>query len=193
MSRSSPIRKTIAEILAELSRQRRRRPAWRCARNLAAKAFARTAAYDAAIAGWFAQSLDIAAPRHFAIGGRLAEELRYGENPHQKAALLSSPASPARRGHRTAAAGQATVVQQHQRHRRRLRARREFDPARSAAVAIIKHANPCGVATGADARARPIDRALACDPVSAFGGIIALNRELDAAGRARRSSRSSPR
>jgi phosphoribosylaminoimidazolecarboxamide formyltransferase/IMP cyclohydrolase len=148
-------------------------------KTLAARAFARTAAYDAAVAGWFAQTLEISAPRHFAIGGRLAEALRYGENPHQKAALYRTAAT--RPGVTT-----ATQLQGKQLSWNNINDTDaafelvcEFDPSGSAAVAIIKHANPCGVAA-AHSLTQAFEAALACDPVSAFGGIIALNRELDA-------------
>jgi phosphoribosylaminoimidazolecarboxamide formyltransferase/IMP cyclohydrolase len=147
-------------------------------KTLAARAFARTAAYDAAIAGWFAQTLDIAAPRHFAIGGRISEELRYGENPHQTAALYRTPA--ARPGVATARQLQGKQLSWNNINDTdaAFELVSEFDPVRCAAVAIIKHANPCGVAT-APSLSQAFDAALACDPVSAFGGIIALNRELD--------------
>ena len=92
--------------------------------KLAAKAYARTAAYDAAISNWFAQQLGDAAPAFRAFGGKLAEALRYGENPHQPAAFYRAPASAPRRRHRAAGAGQAALLQQHQRHRRGLRMRR---------------------------------------------------------------------
>ena len=87
-------------------------------RRLAAKAYARTAAYDAAIANWFADELGERAPDYRAFGGRLIEELRYGENPHQSAAFYRTPDRALRRRHRAAGAGQAALLQQHQRHRR---------------------------------------------------------------------------
>ena len=89
-------------------------------RRLAAKAYARTAAYDAAISNWFAAELSDAAPDFRAFGGRLAEALRYGENPHQTAAFYRTRRCPRRRRHRPPAAGQAALLQQHQRHRRGL-------------------------------------------------------------------------
>ncbi len=149
--------------------------------TLAARAFARTAAYDAAIASWFSRQPEIAAPRHFAIGGKLLEQLRYGENPHQSASLYRTPEQ--RPGVAT-----ATQIQGKQLSWNNLNDTdaafelvSEFSPMDSAAVAIIKHANPCGVAT-APTLAQAFAAALACDPVSAFGGIIALNRPLDAIG-----------
>jgi len=148
-------------------------------RRLSAKAFARTAAYDAAIANWFANELGNEAPDYRAVGGRLIEELRYGENPHQSAAFYRTP--EARRG--VASARQAQGKQLSYNNINDTDAAyecvAEFDPARTAACAIIKHANPSGVAEG-DNLLAAYRKALACDPVSAFGGIVALNRTLDA-------------
>jgi phosphoribosylaminoimidazolecarboxamide formyltransferase/IMP cyclohydrolase len=149
-------------------------------RRLAAKAFARTAAYDAAIANWFARELGETAPDFRAFGGRLLKKLRYGENPHQSAAFYCTP----ERRFGVATARQLQGKQLSYNNINDTDAAyecvAEFDPARTAACAIIKHANPCGVAEGGtllDA----YRKALACDPVSAFGGIVALNRTLDAA------------
>ena len=88
--------------------------------KLAAKAYARTAAYDAAISNWFADRLHDSAPDYRAFGGKLLQSLRYGENPHQSAAFYKTPNERYRRRHRAADAGQGTVLQQHQRHRRGL-------------------------------------------------------------------------
>ena len=148
--------------------------------RLAAKAYARTAAYDAAIANWFAGELGERAPDYRSFGGRLIEELRYGENPHQSAAFYATP--DRRLG--VASARQAQGKQLSYNNINDTDAAyecvAEFDPARTAACAIIKHANPCGVAEG-DSLMDAYRKALACDPVSAFGGIVALNRTLDAA------------
>ena len=148
-------------------------------RRLAAKAYARTAAYDAAIANWFAGTLDDLAPDYRAFGGRLIEKLRYGENPHQSAAFYRTP--DLRFG--VASARQAQGKQLSYNNINDTDAAyecvAEFDPARTAACAIVKHANPCGVAEGGSLT-DAYRRALACDPVSAFGGIVALNRRLDA-------------
>ena len=148
-------------------------------RRLAAKAFARTAAYDAAISGWFAASLDDRLPPWRSFAGQLAETLRYGENPHQSAALY-------RTGDRRPGVATARQLQGKQLSYNNINDTdaayelvAEFDPAVSAAVAIIKHANPCGVAT-ATTLAEAYRKALRTDPVSAFGGIVALNRPLDA-------------
>ena len=146
-------------------------------RKLAAAAYARTGAYDAAISGWFAGQLGDIFPRRIAVGGELKQVLRYGENPHQQAAFYTGGAP--RIGIAT-----ATQVQGKELSFNNLN---DTDAAfelvsefTEPAVAIIKHANPCGVAQGKDV-ADAYARALRCDPVSAFGGIIAVNRTLDAA------------
>jgi len=148
-------------------------------RRLAAKAIARTSAYDAAIANWFAAQLKDDSPAWRAFGGRLVEKLRYGENPHQSAAFYKSP-------ERRFGVASARQVQGKELSYNNINdtdaayeCAAEFDPARTAAVAIIKHANPCGVAEG-KSLLEAYRKALACDPVSAFGGVIALNRPLDA-------------
>ncbi|HEX2449300.1 MAG TPA: bifunctional phosphoribosylaminoimidazolecarboxamide formyltransferase/IMP cyclohydrolase [Methyloceanibacter sp.] len=148
-------------------------------KTLAARAFARTAAYDAAIATWLAAKLGERTPKTIAIAGTLVEALRYGENPHQWAAFFRS-------GERRFGVATAIQVQGKELSYNNLNDTdaayelvAEFDPKESAAVAIIKHANPCGVALGATL-AEAYAKALACDPTSAFGGIVALNRNLDA-------------
>jgi phosphoribosylaminoimidazolecarboxamide formyltransferase/IMP cyclohydrolase len=148
-------------------------------RRLAAKAFARTAAYDAAIANWFAGQLADPAPDYRAFGGRLIETLRYGENPHQSAAFYRTP--ELRFGVSTARQAQGKQLSYNNINDTdaAFECVAEFDPVRTAACAIIKHANPCGVAEG-ESLLDAYRKALACDPVSAFGGIVALNRTLDA-------------
>ena len=148
-------------------------------RELAAKAYARTAAYDAAISGWFAGQIGDESPGILTASGSLVETLRYGENPHQSAAFYRN--AEARPGVATArqAQGKALSYNNLNDTDAAYELVAEFDPARSAAVAIIKHANPCGVATGAT-HAEAYAKALVCDPVSAFGGIVALNGPLDA-------------
>jgi len=148
-------------------------------KKLAAKAYARTAAYDAAISNWFGQQLTDPAPTWRTIGGRLAEALRYGENPHQSAAFYRTP-------DRRFGVATARQVQGKQLSYNNINDTdaayecvAEFDPKRTAACAIIKHANPCGVAEGASLL-DAYRKALACDQTSAFGGIVALNRKLDA-------------
>jgi phosphoribosylaminoimidazolecarboxamide formyltransferase/IMP cyclohydrolase len=149
-------------------------------RRLAAKAYARTAAYDAAIANWFAGEVGEATPAWRAVGGALAEALRYGENPHQTAAFYRTP-------DRRFGVSTARQVQGKQLSYNNLNDTdaayecvAEFDPRRTAACVIVKHANPSGVAEGASLL-DAYRKALACDPVSAFGGIVALNGTLDAA------------
>jgi phosphoribosylaminoimidazolecarboxamide formyltransferase/IMP cyclohydrolase len=148
-------------------------------RKLAAKAYARTAAYDAAIANWFAGALEELTPDYRTFGGRLIEALRYGENPHQTAAFYRTP--DLRYG--VASARQVQGKQLSYNNINDTDAAyecvAEFDPKRTAACAIIKHANPCGVAEGASL-AEAYRKALVCDPTSAFGGIVAINRTLDA-------------
>jgi phosphoribosylaminoimidazolecarboxamide formyltransferase/IMP cyclohydrolase len=147
--------------------------------KLAQTAYARTAAYDATVSTWMADQLALEAPRRRAFAGEVKQTLRYGENSHQKAAFYTDG---------TNRPGVATAVQ--------LQGKElsynnindtdaayelvaEFDPAESAAVAIIKHANPCGVAKG-DTLAQAYQKAFDCDRTSAFGGIVALNQPLDA-------------
>ncbi len=148
-------------------------------KDLAANAFALTAAYDSNISGWFAsQNKNNPFPRNISVSGTLKQVLRYGENPHQNAALYTVDES------QRPGAALAEFLQGKELSYNNLNDTNaafelvsEFtDPA----VAIIKHANPCGVARGKN----PLEAyraALLCDPVSAFGGIIALNRPLDKA------------
>ncbi|MEZ5898448.1 MAG: bifunctional phosphoribosylaminoimidazolecarboxamide formyltransferase/IMP cyclohydrolase [Hyphomicrobiaceae bacterium] len=145
--------------------------------KMAAKAFARTAAYDAAISNWFAEELKTPAPAWRAFGGRLGQALRYGENPHQEAAVYVSDAQ--RRGVATARQLQGKELSYNNINDTdaAFELVSEFD-AKTPAVAIIKHANPCGVATGASLF-EAYQKAFACDTVSAFGGIIALNQPID--------------
>ncbi|MEO4001118.1 bifunctional phosphoribosylaminoimidazolecarboxamide formyltransferase/IMP cyclohydrolase [Mesorhizobium sp. CAU 1732] len=152
---------------------------YRFRQELAAKAYARTAAYDAAISGWFAEALEIESPTWRAFGGKLETVMRYGENPHQKAGFYVN-------GDKRPGVATARQLQGKQLSYNNVNDTDaafelvgEFDPARTAAVAIIKHANPCGVAEGSTLRDAYL-KALACDPVSAFGGIVALNKLLDA-------------
>ena len=149
-------------------------------KRLAQKAFARTAAYDAAVSGWFAAAIGEDAPTHVAFGGRLSSVMRYGENPHQKAAFYLTPEK--RFGVATARQLQGKELSYNNINDTdaAFELVSEFDPGIAPAVAIIKHANPCGVATGTTLT-DAYEKALACDPVSAFGGIVALNGLLDAA------------
>lgn len=146
--------------------------------KLAAKAYARTAAYDTAISNWFAEALEIETPAYRTIGGVLKEAMRYGENPHQSAGFYVT-------GENRPGVATATLLQGKQLSYNNINDTDgafeligEFSAEQGPACAIIKHANPCGVATGSTLKDAYL-RALACDSTSAFGGIIALNQLLD--------------
>ncbi|MBY5737044.1 bifunctional phosphoribosylaminoimidazolecarboxamide formyltransferase/IMP cyclohydrolase [Rhizobium leguminosarum] len=167
-----------AELLEQLSADDGK-TAYAFRQRMAAKAYARTAAYDAMISNWFAEALTIDTPRHRVIGGALKEEMRYGENPHQQAAFYLT-------GEKRPGVSTAALLQGKQLSYNNINDTdaayelvAEFLPEKARACAIIKHANPCGVATGSSL-VEAYRRALACDSVSAFGGIIALNQTLDA-------------
>jgi phosphoribosylaminoimidazolecarboxamide formyltransferase / IMP cyclohydrolase len=149
-------------------------------RSLAAKAFGHTAAYDRAIAEWFAGVTKDGPQLAKETQGANATELRYGENPHQQAWLVLKP-QQARPGVATARQVQGKALSYNNLNDAdaAFECVAEFDPERTGAIAIIKHANPCGVSEGANL-VEAYRRALACDPVSAFGGIVAANRTLDA-------------
>ena len=151
-------------------------PHWRLRRQLAAAAYAHTAAYDAAIASWFAAQEHETFPERLTISGERRQMLRYGENPHQQAAFYVNAERP---GVATARQAQGKELSYNNLN--------DTDAAFECvaeldgpAVAIIKHANPCGVAV-ASTLTEAWELALRCDPVSAFGGIVAVNRTLDAA------------
>ena len=147
---------------------------------LAAKAYARTASYDAAVTAWFRRETPADLPTHLALGGTMALTMRYGENPHQGAALYLSGDKRPGVARATQVQGKALSFNNINDADAAFELASSFDPAHGPAVAIIKHANPCGVAqasTVSDAYAL----ALRCDPVSAFGGIIAMNVPLDVA------------
>jgi phosphoribosylaminoimidazolecarboxamide formyltransferase/IMP cyclohydrolase len=148
-------------------------------RRLAAKAYARTAAYDAAISNWFALQLKNDAPDFRSLGGRLIQALRYGENPHQNAAFYRTP--DRRPGVATARQMQGRELSYNNINDTdaAYECIAEFNATRTAACVIVKHANPCGVAEGSDL-VSAYRKALACDSTSAYGGIVALNRTLDA-------------
>ncbi len=147
-------------------------------RRLAAKAFARTAAYDASIAAWFSGQLQDTMTDYFTTGGKRLQTLRYGENPHQKAALYASP--DIRKGVASAMQIQGKELSYNNINDTdaALDCLSEFAQGSDAACVIVKHANPCGVAIG-EIPVEAYRKALLCDPVSAFGGILAFNRELD--------------
>ena len=148
--------------------------------RLAATAYARTAAYDAAVAAWFAATLEQPAPAWRSFAGKLGATLRYGENPHQSAALYLT--GETRPGVATArqVQGKALSYNNINDTDAAYELVAEFDPAQGPACAIIKHANPCGVAR-ASTLLEAYRRAYDCDRTSAFGGIVALNQPLDAA------------
>ena len=168
----------MAEVLAELADGGATSLALR--RRLAARAYGRTATYDASIASWFAHELGEFAPARFSIGGQLAQTMRYGENPHQDAAFYRFPNPPVGVATATQLQGKELSYNNINDTDAAFELIAEFDPAVGPACAIIKHANPCGLATGAT-MLEAYQRALACDPTSAFGGIVALNGRLDAA------------
>ena len=153
-------------------------------RALAAEAFAHTAAYDVAVASWFASAYapdetarEAGWPRVAGALWQRADVLRYGENPHQRAALYTRPGAPEGIAAAELLHGKAMSYNNYV----------DADAARRAAydfaepcVAIVKHSNPCGIAVGADL-ADAHAKANACDPVSAFGGVIAANGPVTAA------------
>jgi len=147
--------------------------------KLAVETYARTAAYDAAVSTWMARHSDHPAPRYRAVGGRLIQTMRYGENPHQFAAFYGD--GSARPGVTTAAQHQGKELSWNNVNDTdaAFALVSEFAPAKGPACVIVKHANPCGVATGATLR-DAYGRAYDCDRTSAFGGIVALNQPLDA-------------
>ena len=168
----------LEEVLAELAEGGKTGLDLR--KRLAARAYARTASYDAAISAWFAGQLGETAPKRRTFAGELVQTMRYGENPHQAAAFYRT-ADP-RIGVATAKQLQGKELSYNNINDTdaAFELVAEFDPKAGPACAIIKHANPCGVATG-KTLVEAYERALACDPTSAFGGIIALNQKLDAA------------
>ncbi|TVQ32240.1 MAG: bifunctional phosphoribosylaminoimidazolecarboxamide formyltransferase/IMP cyclohydrolase PurH [Phycisphaeraceae bacterium] len=155
---------------------------WRLRASLAASAFGRTAEYDAAIASYLGRRSPGGFPEIMRISYMKVEELRYGENPHQDAALYRDPASTG-----------PTIVNATQLHGRTLSYNNIGDASAALEVvkdlrrgvpdqvgaAIVKHLNTCGAAIGPAAR-DAVDSALAGDPLAAYGGILAVNREFDA-------------
>lgn len=148
--------------------------------RLAAKAFARTAAYDSAIANWLAGHVGDAAPTWRSFAGRKLQDLRYGENPHQSAAFYASNAQRFGIASARQIQGKELSFNNLADADAAIELVAEFAPQQSAAAVLIKHTNPCGVALGEDVR-QAYARALACDPVSAFGAVVAVNRRLDRA------------
>ncbi|HEY6378320.1 MAG TPA: bifunctional phosphoribosylaminoimidazolecarboxamide formyltransferase/IMP cyclohydrolase [Candidatus Dormibacteraeota bacterium] len=156
-------------------------------RRLAAQAFAHTAAYDTAVAGYLAAeqaavtrdaASDVAAmPDEYTVGGSRLEGLRYGENPHQRGALYAVPGAPGGLAHARRVQGPPLSFTNWLDVDAAKRIVADFtEPA----ATIIKHTNPCGFAVGEDI-ATAYRRAHECDPRAAFGGIVALNRPISAA------------
>ncbi|MEM8840082.1 MAG: bifunctional phosphoribosylaminoimidazolecarboxamide formyltransferase/IMP cyclohydrolase [Pseudomonadota bacterium] len=148
-------------------------------RDLAAKAFRLTAHYDAAVSNWFANTLELAMPEKRAFSGTLDAVMRYGENPHQQAGFYKSGEQRFGVATATQVQGKALSFNNINDTNAAFELVSEFNNADRHAVAIIKHANPCGVAM-ADQQSTAYEDALRTDPVSAFGGIIALNTPLEA-------------
>ncbi|MEM9395234.1 MAG: bifunctional phosphoribosylaminoimidazolecarboxamide formyltransferase/IMP cyclohydrolase [Pseudomonadota bacterium] len=146
--------------------------------QLALTAYARTAAYDAAVSSWMADALEVAAPRRRALSGTLAQTLRYGENPHQTAAFYLDGTDRPGVATATQLQGKALSYNNINDTDAAFELVSEFAPEEGPACAIIKHANPCGVAKGATL-SEAYNKAFICDQTSAFGGIIALNQPLD--------------
>ncbi len=147
-------------------------------RRLAADAFALTAAYDTAVAGWFRQETGTegVAPV-YTVGGPLLSELRYGENPHQKGALYGVPGVPGGVANAVQLQGAPLSFTNWLDVDAACRLACDLDDP---AAAVIKHTNPCGVAVG-DEISNAYSRAYECDPRAAYGGIVGLNRRLDLA------------
>ena len=147
--------------------------------KMAARAYSRTAAYDAAVSTWFASELNDMAPRRKSFAGTLSQTLRYGENPHQSAVFYKDGTDRAGVATATLHQGKELSYNNINDTDAAFELASEFDPAQGPVCAIIKHANPCGVARG-DSAQSAYKAAFDCDRTSAFGGIVALNAELDA-------------
>ncbi|WP_417245195.1 bifunctional phosphoribosylaminoimidazolecarboxamide formyltransferase/IMP cyclohydrolase [Celeribacter sp.] len=147
--------------------------------KMAQIAYARTGAYDAAVSNWMAGAIGEEAPRRRVVAGQIKQTLRYGENPHQSAAFYVDGSE--RPGVATAVQHQGKELSYNNINDTdaAFELVAEFDPAETPAVAIIKHANPCGVAKG-ETLLDAYKAAFDCDRTSAFGGIVALNKALDA-------------
>ena len=145
-------------------------------RKLAAKAYARTASYDSAIANWFAAQEGETFPERLTLSAERVQTLRYGENPHQKAAFYSD-------GSKRPGVATARMVQGKELSYNNIgdteSAYECVAEFAESAIVVVKHANPCGVAVDPD-QFKAYQKAYACDPVSIFGGIVALNRTLEA-------------
>lgn len=159
-------------------------------RALAAKAFAHTAAYDAAVSTWFAQQIEDelaqasgegapALPAYVGAGYERLATLRYGENPHQAAAVYTAPGATGGVANARQLHGKAMSYNNYTDTDAAIRA--AYDHGDAVTVAVIKHANPCGIAVSASGDVAEAHRkAHACDPVSAYGGVIATNATVTA-------------
>jgi phosphoribosylaminoimidazolecarboxamide formyltransferase/IMP cyclohydrolase len=146
--------------------------------KLALTAYSRTAAYDTAVSTWLAGEINEPTPRYRSFAGRLAQPLRYGENPHQSAAFYTDGSH--RPGVATARQWQGKELSYNNINDTDAAFELVAELGQGPACAIIKHANPCGVASAASLTEAYV-RAYNCDQTSAFGGIVALNQTLDAA------------
>jgi len=146
-------------------------------KTMAMRAYARTASYDAQISGWLSREVGETFPPHIAVGGGDRNILRYGENPHQQAAFYKGGQS--RPGIATAEQIQGKDLSFNNLNDTDAAFELAAEFSGGSICAIIKHANPCGVARGATIL-EAYQKALLCDPESAFGGIIALNETLTA-------------
>jgi phosphoribosylaminoimidazolecarboxamide formyltransferase / IMP cyclohydrolase len=166
-----PVLSELRESGSRLSLQTRKR--------LAATAFACTARYDAAISRWFASRTSDGFPDRWASAYEKVSDLRYGENPHQRAAFYAEAGAST---HLLDGVEQLHGKELSFNNLLDLSAARELveDFAGRACCAIVKHNNPCGCAVADSARVA-YERAFACDPLSAYGGVIALNRQVDRA------------
>ena len=149
-------------------------------RKLAQRAYARTAAYDAAVSTWMADAMSETTPRRRAFAGTLAQTLRYGENPHQSASFYTDGSTRPGVASATQHQGKELSYNNINDTDAAFELVSEFAAAEGPACAIIKHANPCGVARGASLK-EAYSKAFDCDRTSAFGGIVALNQPLDGA------------
>ncbi len=149
-------------------------------KDLATAAFGRTAAYDAAISSWMAKIAGQASPMHRTLAVQFRKALRYGENPHQGASLYSEAGPAVAMVGACQMQGPEPGLNNIADADAAMDLAAEFAPPSGFACVIVKHGNPCGVALG-DSQLDAYRRALACDPLSAFGGIVAFNRCLEAA------------
>jgi len=164
-----------ATVLAELAEQGGTTPEFR--KKMAAKAYARTGAYDAAISQWYAEQLNEEFPKHKVFAGELKQTMRYGENSHQSAAFYTT--GEKRPGVATAEQLQGKELSYNNVNDTDAAFELVSEFTEDIACVIVKHANPCGVAVGDNMRDAYL-RAFSCDTESAFGGIVAFNRTLNA-------------